>query len=57
MTLEQFIKKTHEDVDKFQKSYLLEREKPENGKRHWPLKMNEVDWLEQFIMYLQNEEG
>lgn len=56
MELEQFIKKAHKEIDSFEEWYLKERKKSEDAER-WPLKMSEVDWHEQLIMYFGFSEG
>lgn len=52
MTIDDFIKVTHDEVEAFKKYYLSYRDSAER-KGDWPLSMSEGDWYEQFMMWQQ----
>ena len=55
MTIDEFIKVTHEEVEKFKLYYLGERKKALKQKdgENWPLEFDEGEWYEQFLAWQQ----
>jgi hypothetical protein len=53
MTIDEFIKTTHEEVEKFKLYYLGNRKQSLKMKtsEEWPLEQDEGEWYEQFIAW------
>ena len=50
MTLEEFIKECHKDIDDFEASWLDESD---DAPKNFPMEMEPGDWWEQFVAFIE----
>lgn len=53
MHIDEFITQLKQEADEFRKYWLKKAKSPPKGEV-WPLQMDEPEWYEQFISFMQN---
>jgi len=54
LDLSAFVRLVNLEVERFQETY---EKGMKEDKKNWPSSMNEADWWDQFIVFLETKEG